>query len=163
MGAFLQAPIFISFFFAVSLPSHCSQEAQWYHRVSLVPYYVHSLRCLCFGDVAEPGVIAQNSGGSWFLEFFLRLNSFEEFGPGLTWILCNCRVETWQGSYLHSRKVELCGSLTLPLPTASSSSLSWVSLLLFWLLRFVLSLSLCLSEGDIYYSHKILDVIDTIV
>jgi hypothetical protein len=76
MGAFLQAPIFISFFFAVSLPSHCSQEAQWYHRVSLVPYYVHSLRCLCFGDVAEPGVIAQNSGGSWFLEFFFEVELF---------------------------------------------------------------------------------------
>ncbi len=33
-----------------------------------------TLRCLCFGDVAESGVIAQNSGGSWFLEFVLKLN-----------------------------------------------------------------------------------------
>ncbi len=32
------------------------------------------LYCLCFGDVAEPSVIAENSGGSCFPEFVLNLN-----------------------------------------------------------------------------------------
>jgi hypothetical protein len=35
---------------------------------------ISTLRCMCFGGVAESGVIAQNSGGSWFLEFVLKLN-----------------------------------------------------------------------------------------